>query len=829
MEWYKKSEFLFLLFSFLVFGLHSSQNNQFQQSFNQPQMMQPGSSFNPGGSVYQPFQQSQLGGTLNQSGYQSQSSFQQPQMMQRGSVYQPSQQYFSRPQQPLNVQSMLPQQPQQSAMVQQGVGAGPYMQQRQQQRQSVVIGPEVFLGMLKKNFFANDVFGQQAVDYLIQNDQRFRTLFFQSLPSLNLLSLKKYVESYRVYMQSQVQPPVSSVEQKKVEAPSFLVGGDKKSGGEAFSSEDEDEFFSEEENERVTEDEDEYEYGSELENVLSEDIFSDEEVYEVEKKKIPPKLPPRIKRLSQKDEKRLSGEKEKTQEAVKSETLLTFPHTWIVDKKEYSFSPVLHSKTGLPKGMNKEKISGDLYYVSGTETFQSFPRVRPKWRKISGVLEQINKQWSVAPGRKSKTLRKMPPIFSSDGKGIARPYLFYNIMGVMEQSFIEQTKGEKDFSRFPILQEIKNNFASTGGLLQPGASQSGSSFEKLLKLFPFRAALFDSQFYLVKASEDLKTVNKSGGSLDFDTYHASRRYSHYKKLGMDTEEARRLAIRDVDIRYLQERHPGAAFMIASNIDCLEGGMEHEPLESMQYGAVQGENASLAAMGASIIRKYCIDKKDRMLLSFSKSKYKKNGTMGRSDWWEIKGSRIIPKEKAFSIEVADLQKMPELVCVGVHKNVAVTSGYYDSVASSFSHDVQKKAGKKYGDWFKENSIINANRWKSQNAYNFSVYNGLVAFPYPRVHQIFAAAYDLKRSDKNIDQNSKELFAYNLLYAMYRGTIIAAANLNVKELFLTCLGCGAFGNKADWVREILNSKDIQDLIKNSGMKVYMVGYKAPHELN
>ncbi len=499
------------------------------------------------------------------------------------------------------------------------------------------------------------------------------------------------------------------------------------------------------------------------------------------------------------------------------------------EKKEYPFSPFLTDEgdMGLPRPDKKNPgyHKGRLCYIDGLEkSGEKFHPQVPSW----GFVDLSFNGNTVANQQNlPQELLNTPSVFSADGKGIARPYLFFGVMGLMEIEFARVV--EKNEKRFPLLQKIKGNNGSSVFEKLP------ADVEKELAAFPSRQALLGSEFYLVDSNAKLTVKASIEGAVDFDTYNAENLFKKYKQ-SETIEEARRLAVRDTDIRYLQEMHPGAAFQIASNIDCLEGGMEKLRLEEMQYGAVQGENAALGAMGGSIIRKYCIERQERLLLDNTNKGFM--GTEGfKQGYWKLDNAKILPGALALNQVYLAGDEMLEHVRVGVHKNVAVTSGYYDQVSSSYSKEVQKAAGLGDGNWFKENGVINSNRWNNKG-HNYYVYNGRLGSngKLSCVHQIFTAAYDLSNHNtayKNLtDQEYKknhENFAKKLLYAMYRGTIVAAANLRVKKLFLTYLGCGAFGNKSEWVREILNREDIKQLVKDSGMKVYVVSYRPPHELN
>ena len=708
-------------------------------------------------------------------------SFQQPQYPGYPQQQVPSQSYFSQPTYPSSYgtasYSSAP-------SAQQGYGP------------QGTVNPAIFIELLKKNYFFGDIAGQKIVDELVSGSAQFRGLLLQSIKSLDLNALANYIKQYRAYLFEQEQQKKLAEQQKMI--------AQQMQEQEAYSN---------------------------TSRTLAPALSSEKEEKLVdfgEKEQQP------IKPEKQRHKKTKTVALVEEEETAKKESFW-FPKTWFYNKQEYPFSPYL-TDAGLPRIKNEGSVAGRIYYIAGTEpAAASIRSLQPAWKYIPATLgrdEAGSPIVMLADGEKvAKKLEAMPPIFSPDGKGVARPFLFFSVMGLMEVEFERLIKKYPDFSRFPLLQAIKEN-------------DGDSVFKKLpkpitqeLEAFPLRSALLGSEFYLVPSSASLKKLAKVDGAVDLVSFDTKAQYDLYRGKGFDKEESRRLAVRDTDIRYLQATHPGAAFQIASNIDCLEGGIEHERLENMQYGAVQGENAVLGTIGAAIIRKYCIDRDERLMLHSSG----KGFTGNFSDrYWRIDGAKILPGAKALNADFLSdkSDEILDYVSVGVHKDVAVTSGYYDPVSSAYSKDVQKGAGLKYADWFRKNSVINENRWRGSNQYNFYIYNGVIASELPRVHQIFTAAFDLAHSREYKDLVVKnqaafaqnyENFAKKLLYAMYRGTIVAAANLKVKELFLTCLGCGAFGNKAFWVKEILELDDMQELIKKSGMKVYVVNYKAPHELN
>lgn len=313
------------------------------------------------------------------------------------------------------------------------------------------------------------------------------------------------------------------------------------------------------------------------------------------------------------------------------------------------------------------------------------------------------------------------------------------------------------------------------------------------------------------------------------------------------DEGLMAALEQTDIRYLQEAYPRGVFQIASNFNCLEGGVGTGTLTDMIKMSVQGENAVLATLGGGLIRKYLIAHDLRNLL----------GTTSVKDYVDSDGVVTQP----ITFKGGDLGN----IAVGYHKDVVVTSGYYPPFVrakAQFSdtfgvHTLEKQGGvfkdKKNKevvlvDGDKNKGVIDSNRdaflkytpedsLLDRIAYLFKnnlVDNDRVAiFVFDKVpkqsgieiDQVFTAALNVCAGKPNHGNND---VAQVILKQMYAGTILSAALNNKPEqnrkikVFLTMVGTGAFCNEPAWVMEALDQPIVKEVIRYTGMEVYLVIY-------
>jgi len=280
------------------------------------------------------------------------------------------------------------------------------------------------------------------------------------------------------------------------------------------------------------------------------------------------------------------------------------------------------------------------------------------------------------------------------------------------------------------------------------------------------------------------------------------------------------ALKQTDIAYLQENNPGALFQIASTFNALEGSMGLNEkdygryIETMQFTPTQGENAALATMGATIIRKYCTPPIN--LLERLSNKITMNNKPGRSG-------------TVFKISPALIKEDGDVVAIGLHSNVVVTSGYYGCYSEKFSGKFSKSDPDAQAriTFMEDRQIVKKDREP------FFIFNSRLDLSDPkkliRIDQVFTAALRLEDTkDKTQIANAKIL-----LKAAYQGTMLAAAlrvlqtketNKKQKKVFLTLVGAGAFHNKIKWIVEILKEPWFIEIIEKFGLDVYLVIYPS-----
>lgn len=238
-----------------------------------------------------------------------------------------------------------------------------------------------------------------------------------------------------------------------------------------------------------------------------------------------------------------------------------------------------------------------------------------------------------------------------------------------------------------------------------------------------------------------------------------------------------------DIRALHEKYPGAFFQIASNFNALEGGMGNfkANLSGMNHSPVQGEEATMATMFATIFRRYALDRIN--LLENLNTIFKIS----------VRNTPLIQGLAAGKTLPITRKDMGPLL-IGLHENILVTSGYND-----------------------DNKMIprSASDPRLKPAYNKNLRTKNI-----RVNHIFVAAHNInqnQRKDIVINNTHKEI-ARAILRADYEGTLLTALVHDANVLVLTMLGANAFRNDAQWIAQALG--DMVDLILASGIKVYLV---------
>lgn len=241
-----------------------------------------------------------------------------------------------------------------------------------------------------------------------------------------------------------------------------------------------------------------------------------------------------------------------------------------------------------------------------------------------------------------------------------------------------------------------------------------------------------------------------------------------------------------DIRYLQSipSSKQSAFQLASTFfGPLEGGMARESsrLSDMVAHAVQGEEASINAAGATFYRKYVMGT-PKYLLYYLKS-LPMHGTFyshyGIDD---------------YSVTHYTYKTNDELnVEVGIHKDVAISTGY------GASGDKGKGQQQRLRIYTYSNGTVDTT--KSQI-----------------VTQILTSALNLH--SLSTDDPHVINAAQMLLRASYESTIKAAICAGSAELYLTLMGGGAFLNEIGWIGNALNRPACTDTIKKYKSHVHLV---------
>ncbi len=408
-----------------------------------------------------------------------------------------------------------------------------------------------------------------------------------------------------------------------------------------------------------------------------------------------------------------------------------------------------------------------------------------------------------------------------------RPYVFYDVMGTMEWDFQGQPK-KKGASHDWENARKKSGILTAIWNANGDASQlKAEDFKDELESYPGRQALLGSKFE-VKSVDALRTAIKTGkksstpGSFEIlDGYQLSGRKAGAKDAYEPGDEKKVLeALKQTDVRYLIETHPGAVFQLASNANCLEGKMFTKRLEEMQSHPAQGEEASLATMGGAIIRKYGLKEQPSLLKGLAEKKIIKLNA--------IDFSRIT--------NVNSLAKPDDdigVIAIGIHGNVPVTSGYAMPWSKSLPQESPLDEKNERVRFLSDNYFVaqretekGSGIWISRDP--LMVFNKFINYADRKpVDLILTTAFDIDRGHIDGDKNMISQVAKTVLKAAYLGTILATAYLGKKELYLTLVGTGAFGNPFDFVIDAFKvdgklDDEIVSVVRDYGIKVTFVIY-------
>lgn len=348
--------------------------------------------------------------------------------------------------------------------------------------------------------------------------------------------------------------------------------------------------------------------------------------------------------------------------------------------------------------------------------------------------------------------------------------------------------------------------------------------------YPRRAAIFQGKF-------EAKTV----GQLEYDLQNAHK-INQYARFNILFDDPLYPAL--TDIRYLQStpRHAGYTFQLASTFfGPLEGGMVafNENLEHMLRSPVQGEEASIGTAGATIYRKYFmptlrLQQGDQFGYEYLLSKVRKqDGSLKLKTERGGHGLRV-SDESAFNYWPQQMGQDDQTfhrdlnnVMVGIHQNIAVTSGY------GFLH------GKKHP----KDTYFNKFDKQQQIPFVLDQQGNLRSGQL--VNHILTAAYNLgglaareeKRQLNNPTAPQRPLDPPTTLFQMilqasYKGTVLAAAllaqnNPAAANLYLTLVGAGSFRNDIWLIGEAIVST--MDAIKRYGLNVSLIYRSDPRRLS
>jgi hypothetical protein len=416
------------------------------------------------------------------------------------------------------------------------------------------------------------------------------------------------------------------------------------------------------------------------------------------------------------------------------------------------------------------------------------------------------------------------PSCDNKNQRLFRPWIFYDALGVMEEYYCAFPKDFR-LEFFPL----KNHPALGNGVAD-------------IELVPLRETI--KEVYA-----QLKDIRNNEGTLTI--------IDGYQRIA-DGEEPETV-FRDMDTRALLEdpANADAVVHIASNLDGLEGGMAKKDamITTMQLMPTQGEEASLASMGAAIVRKYLAPSYNMI------------------QPWVNKKYVTVDEGRVSKIMKAPMRNDVLDLTVIVHSNVMVTSGFAQGYGG-YKYREQKTGKEVFADLFPgfidmrmrdakgcENGqrvyIMDRVGLVKEGRDPLYLYNrskpGLsntLHNPRHTVTQIFTAALDLdpwRISGKYANDDTSKMVARTLTTGMYVATILEAIRRDKKKLYLTLVGAGSFKNPLSWISDALASSftdtelfntrvwdtnvppadalSLAEAIHRSGIKVYLMIYPDP----
>ncbi len=228
----------------------------------------------------------------------------------------------------------------------------------------------------------------------------------------------------------------------------------------------------------------------------------------------------------------------------------------------------------------------------------------------------------------------------------------------------------------------------------------------------------------------------------------------------------------LDVAALQAlpENNGALFQVASNLNALElNGTNKERIYTYIPLRTQGEICALSAMPGIIDRMY-LQSPINFLTCFNW-----HGHVAYTEGYFPSMPDMDSRFKNMSSK--DILQASSTLCVGVQKNVCVTSGLRDFSSGAFRAVPVASAGQ-------------------------------------RITQVFTAALDPYNNDET--NFGFENLARTLLHGAYKGTFDVAYDANARKIFLTLVGGGVFRNKFEWIAEAVATAFQEFSYKNNAFK-------------
>ncbi|MBY0352889.1 hypothetical protein K2W90_00820 [Candidatus Babeliales bacterium] len=313
----------------------------------------------------------------------------------------------------------------------------------------------------------------------------------------------------------------------------------------------------------------------------------------------------------------------------------------------------------------------------------------------------------------------------------------------------------------------------------------------------------------------LSSETKNGQQIYFIKNNAGKKYQcgYFEQLSIGALRAATAAIdaRDIttmtqrkgtfsvmygiraDIQGLQgePKNQDTVFQVASNfngLETIEGSptavtdMNAHTLQGYESDHTQGPFASISATPGLILRRY---------YAF----YPGNETAPSENWWQ---GNAPARQVNFLSDLMDTIGMTQGGYVLLHNAVAAGTnptnedlkkmkiGFHGETQATFGHIVN----------FPNNQVV-------------------LQDPLPIINQVFTAGVNFYAT--NTRSAIADAWAQTILNAAYEGTIRAAAYKNKKNVVLTLIGGGVFGNPKEWI--VAAIERMKDFIVKSGIEVWL----------